>query len=156
MPSEGEAETMQAQHIEAPAPVVVQQTAQAELPFSAQEPAPAPVLVAPVASEPALVEAAEPEQMEASAPAPARVVEAAPAPAPVVEAPKPAPKMEPINLEAAGLVMIETSSDKVAAMPVAEEPAPTPRGPRPKPAWAQAQTAGHNEPLQQVETRGDA
>ena len=152
MPSEGEAETTQAQHIEAPAPVVVQQTAQAELPFSAQEPAPAPVVVAPVAAEPVPMEAAEPVHEEVAAPAPVFV---APAPAPV-EAPKPAPKLEPVNLEASGLVMIETSRDKVPAMPIAEEPAQAPRGPRPKPAWAQAQTAAHNEPLQQVETRGDA
>jgi hypothetical protein len=48
--------------------------------------------------------------------------------------------------------MIETSRDRIAPaeMP-AEEPA-RPRGPRPKPAWAQP-AAASNEPMQQVETR---
>jgi len=143
MPTDSsEADTMQARHIEAPAPVVVQQTAQAELPFSAQEAAPAPVPAAPV---PVAV-----VQVEAAAP-----IVVAPTTAPIVEAPKPAPKLEPVNLEASGLVMIETSSAKVAASPVVEASAPAPRGPRPKPAWAQTQTAAQSEPLQQVETRND-
>ena len=130
--------------IETHAPVVVSQTNQAELPFVAHEPAPAPVVVAPtVTPEPVL------EQPKAPVEEPK---------APVVEPPKPkpAPKLEPVNLEAAGLVMIETSHDKVVAVPVVEEAPRAPRGPRPKPAWAQQQASGANEPLQQVETRNDA
>jgi hypothetical protein len=64
--------------------------------------------------------------------------------------------LEPVNLAAAGLVMIETSHDKTVAAPVVEEAPRAPRGPRPKPAWAQQQASGNNEPLQQVETRDDA
>ncbi len=105
---------------EALAPVLVAQTNQAELPFAAVEPAPAPV----------------------KAPEPVAVT-----PAPI-RAPAPAPK--PVDLQAAGLVMIETSSEKVAAAPVIEAEA-TPRAPRAKPAWAQKSQAS-NEPMQQVET----
>ena len=118
--------------VETHAPVAVSQTNQAELPFVAHEPAPAPVVVAPAAM-----------------PEPVRE-------APKAPRPKPAPKLEPVNLEAAGLVMIETSHDKAAAAPVVEEAPRAPRGPRPKPAWAQQQASGNNEPLQQVETRDDA
>jgi len=109
---------------EALAPVAVTQTNQAELPFVASEPAPAPVKA--------------PEPMVA-----------APAPAPIRQ-PAPAPK--PVDLEAAGLVMIETSGDKIASAPIIEQAATVPRGPRPKPAWAQKSPAS-NEPMQQVETR---
>ena len=109
---------------EALAPVAVSQANQAELPFVASEPAPAPV----------------------KAPEP---IAAAPAPAPI---PQPAPASKPVDLEAAGLVMIETSSDKVAAAPIIEQAPAVPRGPRPKPAWAQKSPASI-EPMQQVETR---
>ncbi len=139
MPSSVEAETMQTK-VEAPAPVLAaSQTSQSELPFIPQEPAPAPVVVAPIVVEEPRIEPA------VAAPTPAPVVEAAP--------PTPAPKFEPVNLEAAGLVMIETSRDKVAATPLQqEEPDKGPRGPRPKPAWAQQQNVP-SEPMQQVETR---
>lgn len=120
-----------AAHEAAPAPVAIAATAQSELPFSAAEVAPAPVKA--------------PEPVVEAAP----VAQAAPAPQAV---PMKAP--EPVNLEAAGLVMIETSRDKVAATPpVVEEPA-KPRGPRPKPAWAQPVVVS-NEPMQQVETRNE-
>ncbi|MBI5750570.1 MAG: Rne/Rng family ribonuclease [Hydrogenophilales bacterium] len=109
---------------EALAPVPVSQANQAELPFVAAEPAPAPV----------------------KAPEP---IALAPAPAPIQQ-PAPAPK--PVDLEAAGLVMIETSGDKIAAAPIIEQAPAAPRGPRPKPAWAQKPPAS-NEPMQQVETR---
>ena len=128
--------TASAASVEAPAPVAVSQTNQAELPFSTRESAPAPVAVAPI-------------------PMPEPV---APKPAPALEAPKPAsaPKLEPLNLEAAGLVMIETSRDKATPAPIVEEAPHAPRTPRPKPAWAQPSAGGSNEPLQQVETRNDA
>jgi hypothetical protein len=82
----------------------------------------------------------------AAEPAPAPVK----APEPIALAPAPAPK--PVDLEAAGLVMIETSSEKIAAAPIIEQAPVAPRGPRPKPAWAQKPPAS-NEPMQQVETR---
>ena len=123
--------------MEAPPPVPVSQKSQSELAFTVSEPAPAPVVVAPVVAEAPRIETAI----------------TAPAPAPVVEAPaKPAPKIEPVNLEAAGLVMIETSRDKAPEAPVMEDTAKGPRGPRPKPAWAQHQNAP-SESMQQVETR---
>lgn len=110
----------------APAPVAVPSSAQSELPFSAPEAAPAPVKPQEAVIE-AIVEVARP-------------------------APAPTKAPEPVNLEAAGLVMIETSRDKISAVaPVVEEPA-KPRGPRPKPAWTQ-QVVVSNEPMQQVETR---
>jgi len=105
------------------APVPVSQTSQAELPFIASKPAPPPVPV----KEP------EPEPE---------------APAPVKEPPAP----KPVDLAAAGLVMIETSSDKIVAAPIIEQAPAVPRGPRPKPVWAQKPPAS-NEPMQQVETR---
>ena len=144
------------------APVAVSQVAQTELPFQASEPAPAPVvapveMVAPavvtsVASESMVQEepvaAAKPmESVALVEPAP---VAAIPKPAPV---PAPAPAFEAPNLEASGLVMIETSSNAPVVTPTAEEPAKAPRGPRPKPAWAQQQNAGNSESMQQVETR---
>jgi hypothetical protein len=110
----------------APAPVPVPAGAQTELAFSAPATAPAPVkLIEAIVEDAALARKAAPASMKAP---------------------------EPVNLQAAGLVMIETSRDKVApAAPVVEEPA-KPRGPRPKPAWAQ-QVVVSNEPMQQVETR---
>ena len=135
-------------HAEALAPVIVSQVAQSELAFSAAEPAPAPVAVA---AAPAAVETPPVAiQVEAAVVTPAPVVE--PTPVVAVET-KPAPPMVPVNLEAAGLVMIETSHDKTLPPPVVEEAEKAPRGPRPKPAWAQQQNAGANEPMQQVETR---
>lgn len=120
----------------------------------AREAAPAPVAVAPAQTELAF-------NAPAAAPAPVKLIEAVvedaslnrkAAPAPV-SAPAPAKAAEPVNLEAAGLVMIETSRDKVAATPVVEEPA-KPRGPRARPAWMQ-EVAVSNEPMQQVETRNE-
>ncbi len=138
------AEVMHA-NIEAPAPVVISQTNQSELPFIAPEPAPAPVVVAPVVAEEPKVETATAAPAPVSTPATPPVMEAAPIPT---------PKIEPVNLEAVGLVMIETSRDKVAEVPVMEEAPKAPRGPRPKPAWAQQQSVS-NEPMQQVETRNN-
>jgi len=110
----------------APAPVAIPVSAQTELPFSAP----------------------------AAAPAPVRMVEAIVEDAALARGAAPAKAPEPVNLEAAGLVMIETSRDKIAPVaPVVEEPA-KPRGPRPKPAWAQ-QVVVSNEPMQQVETRSE-
>jgi hypothetical protein len=123
-------------NVESHAPVAVSQINQGELAFVAHEPAPAPVVVAPA------IMAAEP------------VVEEPKAPALEAPRPKPAPKLEPVNLAASGLVMIETTHDKVVA-PMVEEAPRVPRGPRPKPAWAQQQASGASEPLQQVETRND-
>ncbi len=133
-------------NVETPAPVVANQISQSELPFIAHEPAPAPVVVAPVITAPvAAIEAYVPHVETAMV---------APLPAPVVAlAAKPAPKMEPVNLEASGLVMIETSHDKAVVPTAPEESTKTPRGSRPKPAWAQQQNTGNTEPLQQVETR---
>jgi ribonuclease E len=110
---------------------------------------------------PAPAEALTPVRVAESAQAelPLAAPEAAPTPVKLAEveaapAPRPAPvrEPEPVNLEAAGLVMIETSRDKLVAveMPV-EEPAHR-RGPRPKPAWSQEAVVS-NEPMQQVETR---
>ena len=144
--------------VEALAPVVASAVTQSELPFTAPEPAPAPVAVtrtpdlvaapAPVVETPAVAAPQEETRVEPALAAPV----AEPAPVVAVET-KPAPKMEPVNLEAAGLVMIETSNDKSVPPPVMKESVETPRGPRPKPAWAQQQNAGANEPMQQVETR---
>ena len=65
---------------------------------------------------------------------------------------QPVPAAKPVDLAAAGLVMIETSSEKIAATSIIEQAVNAPRDPRPKPAWAQKQAAS-NEPMQQVETR---
>ena len=120
-------------NVETPVPVMSSPISQSELPFSPREAAPLPVVVAPVVT--AAIEAP--------------IVERAKAYVPRVEA---APKIDPVNLAAAGLVMIETSHDKVATAPVPEE-SPKARGPRVKPSWAQQQNAGNAEPLQQIETR---
>ena len=148
-------------HVEVFAPVVTSQTSQSELAFNQPESAPAPVVVAPVETAPT---AAPPVVAPPVAVAPvvheplvAQTMKAE-TPAPMVETvakpmSKPEPKFEPPNLEASGLVMIETSHDKVATTPVADDAPKTLRGPRPKPAWAQQQNAGANEPMQQVETR---
>ena len=119
------------------APVPVSQANQAELAFVASEPAPAPAPVKepPVQEPPAKVS-------EETVPVPE------PTPAPI---PQPVAPSKPVDLNAVGLVMIETSGDKIAAASVVEAPA-APRGPRPKPAWAQKSSAS-NEPMQQVETR---
>ncbi len=124
--------------VESHAPVAVSQINQGELAFVAHEPAPAPVVVAPA------IMSAEP------------IVEAPQAAAVEAPKPKPATKLEPVNLAASGLVMIETSQDKAVAAPIVEEAPRAPRGPRPIPAWAQQQASSANEPLQQVETRNDA
>ena len=124
------------------APVPVIQANQAELAFVASEPAPAP---APV-KEPPLQ---EPPVKEPPAKVPEETVPTPePIPAPI---PQPIPPPKPVDLNAVGLVMIETSGDKIAAAPIIEEAA-APRAPRPKPAWAQ-KSSGSNEPMQQVETR---
>ena len=119
---------------DAPAPVPVAQTSQAELPFAASQPAPSPVPVK------------DPEPQPEAPPAP---VKEPPAPMPSQQ---PVPAAKPVDLAAAGLVMIETSSEKIAATSIIEQAANAPRDPRPKPAWAQKQAAS-NEPMQQVETR---
>lgn len=146
-------------------PVAAGASQQVELPLGEAAPAPVPVLQAtieyarPVGAAPAPT--AAPAAVAAPAVAPiiqstieyARPVETAPVSAPTlapVAAPAPAPKLE-LNLEAAGLVMIETSNTSSVPAPATEEPA-KPRGPRPKPAWAQ-QSAISNEPMQQVETQ---
>jgi ribonuclease E len=110
----------------APAPVAA--GAQTELPFATTAAAPAPVkLMEAIVEDAALARKAAPAPMKAP---------------------------EPVDLEAAGLVMIETSRETVAPVaPAVEEPA-KPRGPRPKPAWMQ-QAAVSDEPMQQVETRHD-
>ena len=124
------------------APVPVSQANQAELAFVASEPAPAP---APVKEPPVQ----EPPVKEPPAKAPEETVPTpTPIPSPI---PQPIPPPKPVDLNAVGLVMIETSGDKIAAAPIIEEPV-APRGPRPKPAWAQ-KSSGSNEPMQQVETR---
>ena len=101
-------------------------------------------------------EAPAPVPVSAQSELPFAPPEAAPAPVKVTETP-PAPRLEPVDLEAAGLVMIETRPEAVAAVKaqLVEEP-PKPRGPRPKPAWAQPPAPVSNEPLTQVETRRDA
>lgn len=124
------------------APVPVSQANQAELAFVTSEPALAP---APVKEPPVQ----EPPVKEPPAKAPEETV---PTPTPIPSpTPQPIPPPKPVDLNAVGLVMIETSGDKIAAAPIIEEPV-APRGPRPKPAWAQKST-GSNEPMQQVETR---
>ena len=124
------------------APVPVRQANQAELAFAAAEPAPAP---APVKEPPVQ----DPPVKEPPVKAPEQIVPTPePTPAPI---PQPIPPSKPVDLNAVGLVMIETSGDKIAAAPIIEEAA-APRGPRPKPAWAQ-KSSGSNEPMQQVETR---
>ncbi|MEO1765611.1 Rne/Rng family ribonuclease [Thiobacter aerophilum] len=108
--------------------------------------------------------AVTPEAQTAAVPAPAPVpvatqtelpfAPAKPAPAPVkVEQPAPVA----VDLAAAGLVLIETRPEALAAIQAERsEEAPKPRGPRPKPAWAQQVLPVSDEPLQQVETRRDA
>ena len=137
--------------VEALPPVLISQIGQAELPFTLREPAPAPL---PMAAQ---YEAPYEQRDEAPASAPATPAPVlAPAPRPLEVAPKPAPKFEPVDLEASGLVMIETSRDKAKTEPLTEEAAPIARGPRPKPAWAQQQSASSNEPMQQIETHNDS
>ena len=147
--------------VEALPPIAASQISQAELPFTPREPAPAPLPIAAQYEAPheaphASVSQAsiyeQPNETSTSEPA-------APAPAPRpldVVAPKPAPKFEPIDLEASGLVMIETSRDKTKTEPLVEEGGAVVRGPRPKPAWAQQQSASSNEPMQQIETHNDS
>ncbi|HEX5391885.1 MAG TPA: Rne/Rng family ribonuclease [Rhodocyclaceae bacterium] len=117
-------------------------------------PAPfAPVVEAtPVAEAPVAI---APVQEPVVAAAPAPVVEVAVQPAPIAT-PTPAPVATPIvaavaapapDLEQAGLVMIETASDKAKPAPVFAAPT-TPLGRKPKAVQAVA-----DEPLQMVETR---
>ena len=124
---------------------------QSELPFTPREVAPPPVVVAPVVTAP--VETPIVEIAKTYVPlVEAAIISSSTIPVAEVSA-KTTPKMDPVNLAAAGLVMIETSHDKVATAPVPEESPTAPRGPRAKPAWAQQQNAGNAEPLQQIETR---
>ena len=141
--------------VEALPPVLISQISQAELPFTPREPAPAPLPI--VAQYEAPHEAIYEQRDEAPASAPATPAPVlAPAPRPLEVAPKPAPKFEPVDLEASGLVMIETSRDKAKTEPLTEEAVTIARGPRPKPAWAQQQSASSNEPMQQIETHNDS
>ena len=138
-------------HVETLAPVMTSRISQSELPFTPREVAPPPVVVAPVVTtsvETPIVEIAKTyvPLVEAA------IISSSTIPVAEVSA-KATPKIDPVNLAAAGLVMIETSHDKVATAPVPEESPTAPRGPRAKPAWAQQQNAGNAEPLQQIETR---
>ncbi|MDP2810480.1 MAG: Rne/Rng family ribonuclease [Rhodocyclaceae bacterium] len=126
--------------VEAPQPKPVPEPA-AEVLMPKPMPWPVPMSVAV-----AVVEAEAPA-VAAAPPAEKTVAEPALAP----EAPKPAPVvMPPVDLQQAGLVMIETSADK-APRPTPEIAVPAqPLGRKPKPVVVVA-----NEPLQMVETRND-
>jgi ribonuclease E len=101
------------------------------------------VVVAEVAvqSEPAPV-VAEPESMAKDAYEPTPVLESQPPPEVAVADIK-------VDLEAAGLVLVETNHDKVASF-IDEAPSAEPRRPR-RPRW-HPPPAPENEPLVQVET----
>jgi ribonuclease E len=97
----------------------------------------------------AAAEQAEPPvPVAAAAELPVAPQESAPPPVSVAT-----PPTTTVDLEAAGLILIETRPEALAAVANPAPEPPRPRGPRRKPAWAQHTPPASDEPLIQVETR---